>query len=82
MRLSFRSGGAGAPSTGREDARYQWYMSFAPKLATLAMALWTAVIATGSVGNAARSAVRRAGEPSIVPRRDIRRPFWSERLGY
>jgi hypothetical protein len=78
MRLSFKSGGA--PLTGRDVARYQWYMSFAPRLATLAIALWNAMIAVGSVEKAALSAVSRAGEPSTVPRRDIRRPFWSGEL--
>lgn len=78
MRLSFRSGGA--PLTGRDVARYQWYMSLAPRLATLAIAVWNAVMAAGSVEKAALSAVSRAGESSTVPRRDIRRPFWSGEL--
>lgn len=31
----------------------------------------------GSVGKAARSMVIRAGASEMVPRRDMRRPFWS-----
>ena len=77
MRLSFRSGGP--VEVGPEEARYQRYMSFSPMLFIWVRVEWKARRVGRSEGKAARSAVRRAGREWIVPRRVMRRPFWSGR---
>ncbi len=77
MRLSLRSGGP--LEVGPEEARYQWYMSLSPMLFMWVRVEWKARRVGRSEGKAARSAVRRAGEEWMVPRRVMRRPFWSGR---
>ncbi len=77
MRLSLRSGGP--VDVGPEEARYQRYMSLSPMLFIWVRAEWKARRVGRSEGKAARSAIRRAGEEWMVPRRVMRRPFWSGR---
>ena len=66
-------------SGGKEDtdAKYQWYMSLAPRFWTDEIEERKVAIESGVEGNAARSAVSRAGLDCIEPRSVIRRPFWS-----
>lgn len=53
-------------------------MSLSPRLLIRAIAAWKAFrTARDSVANAARSAIKMPCWLSIVPRRAIRRPFWS-----
>ena len=53
-------------------------MSLSPRLLIREIAAWNAwSTARDSVANAARSAIRMPCVLSIVPRRAIRRPFWS-----
>ena len=75
MRLIFRSGGEDEEAAC--DARYQRYMSFAPRFLVFVIAERKALTVVGSEGNAARSSVRSAGVDDMLPRRDTRRPFWS-----
>ena len=57
------------------DARYQWYMSLAPRFWTEEIDERNVAMESGVEGNAARSAVRRAGLDCIEPSSVIRRPF-------
>ena len=77
MRLSLRSGGPF--DVGPEEARYQRYMSLSPMLFMWVRVECKARRVGRSEGKAARSAMRRAEEEWMVPRRVMRRPFWSGR---
>lgn len=52
-------------------------MSLAPRFVVLVSVPNSTVTRFGSVGKAARSNTISAGWKSMVPRRDMRRPFWS-----
>lgn len=53
-------------------------MSFAPRFLILRSEVEKLDRMVGLVSKAARSASRRAGLESMVPRREMRRPAWSE----
>lgn len=53
-------------------------MSFAPRFLIFRREVGKADRCSGVVEKAARSARRSAGEESMVPRREMRRPAWSE----
>ena len=55
-------------------------MSFAPRLVVPDIACSKAETTVESVAKAARSMVMSAGEPKIVPCREMRRPFWSIKI--